>query len=154
MKIAAVTDDGRTISAHFGRATHYVVVTVADGKVVDRELRVKPGHRDFVGEDGGEQQHDHEHEQEHGQGRGRGQGREQGQGHGFGRHSESRHARMLAVIQDCDVVLARGMGMGMGMRYNLEQVGKRSIITTVADVDEAVAAFLAGSLDDHPERLH
>lgn len=142
MKIAAVTDDGSTISAHFGRATHYVVVTVEDGKVVDRELRVKPGHRDFVGEDGGEHQHDQEH----------GQGREQEQGHGFGRQAESRHERMLAVIQDCDVVLARGMGMGM--RYNLEQVGKRSIITTVADVGEAVAAFLTDSLDDHPERLH
>lgn len=132
MKIAAVTNDGRTISAHFGRATHYVVVTVEEGKVVAREVREKPGHRDFVGEGHGE--HDHEH------------------GHGFGQHSQSRHERMLAAIQDCEVVLARGMGMGM--RYNLEQVGKRSILTTVADVDEAVAAYLAGSLTDHPERLH
>ena len=140
MKIAAVTDDGSTISAHFGRATHYVVVTVEDGKVVDRELREKPGHRDFVGEDGGEHQHEH------------GQGPGQGGGHGLGQHSQSRHDRMLAVIQDCEVVLARGMGMGM--RYNLEQAGMRSILTTVTDVDEAVAAFLAGSLEDHPERLH
>ena len=36
MKIAAVTDDGKTISAHFGRARYYVVVTVEDGKVTER----------------------------------------------------------------------------------------------------------------------
>ena len=31
MKIAAVSDDGITISQHFGRALLYVVVTAEDG---------------------------------------------------------------------------------------------------------------------------
>ena len=31
MKIAAITDDGTTISQHFGRAPYYVVVTVEAG---------------------------------------------------------------------------------------------------------------------------
>ncbi len=34
MKIAAVSEDGVTISQHFGRAPFYVVVTVEDGKIV------------------------------------------------------------------------------------------------------------------------
>jgi predicted Fe-Mo cluster-binding NifX family protein len=44
MKIAAVSDDGTTISAHFGRAPFYVVVTVEDGRIVARETRDKMGH--------------------------------------------------------------------------------------------------------------
>ena len=32
MKIAFVTDDGQSISAHFGRAAYYLVVDVVDGK--------------------------------------------------------------------------------------------------------------------------
>ena len=41
MKIAIVTDDGQSISAHFGRARAYAVLTVRDGAVVERELRPK-----------------------------------------------------------------------------------------------------------------
>ena len=41
MKIAIVTDDGQSISAHFGRARAYAVLTVRDGVVVERELRPK-----------------------------------------------------------------------------------------------------------------
>jgi len=40
--IAVVTDDGRTISTHFGRAKRFVVFTVEDGRIVAREERTKP----------------------------------------------------------------------------------------------------------------
>jgi predicted Fe-Mo cluster-binding NifX family protein len=33
MKIAVVTDDHLTISAHFGRAVFYEVFTISEGKV-------------------------------------------------------------------------------------------------------------------------
>jgi len=49
MKIAAVSEDGRTIAQHFGRAPYYVVVTVEEGAVVLQETRAKVGHRDFAG---------------------------------------------------------------------------------------------------------
>mgnify|MGYP001095166884 CR=1 FL=1 len=39
MKIAAITDDGVAISQHFGRAAYYLVATVEDGQIVNRELR-------------------------------------------------------------------------------------------------------------------
>jgi len=39
MKIAVISDDGKTISRHFGRAPYYLVLTVEDGKIVAREQR-------------------------------------------------------------------------------------------------------------------
>jgi predicted Fe-Mo cluster-binding NifX family protein len=152
MKIAAVTDDGKTISAHFGRARAYVVVTVEDGKATERELRSKAGHHDFVhephehGEHGHEHAHEHEHEHEHEH------GHEHGRGHGWGAEAEGRHARMFAAIADCDVLLARGMGQGA--YAGLQQAGIRPVVTTVRDIDAAVQAYLDGSLEDHPEKLH
>ena len=41
MKIAAISEDGTTISQHFGRAPYYLVITVEDGKVVSKEKRDK-----------------------------------------------------------------------------------------------------------------
>lgn len=49
MKIAAVSEDGRLVAQHFGRAPYYVVVTVEEGVVVHRETRSKASHRDFAG---------------------------------------------------------------------------------------------------------
>src|SRR4030065_71206 len=49
MKIAAVSEDGVTVAQHFGRAPYYVVVTVEEGRVVDRETRTKVGLQDFAG---------------------------------------------------------------------------------------------------------
>jgi len=49
MKIAAVTEDGTTISQHFGRAPYYLVVTVEDGQIVNKEKEDKVGHHSFAG---------------------------------------------------------------------------------------------------------
>lgn len=49
MKIAAVSEDGRTVAQHFGRAPCYVVVAVEEGLVMHRETRSKASHRDFAG---------------------------------------------------------------------------------------------------------
>ena len=50
MKIAAVSDEGVTISQHFGRAPFYVVVTVEAGQVFASEKRYKVGHVHFAAE--------------------------------------------------------------------------------------------------------
>ncbi len=141
MRIAAVSDDGQTISAHFGRAQLYVVYTVADGAITGREVRAKLGHRDFASTE-----HDHSHEHEHNH------AHEHEQGHGFDAGAQSRHAQMFAAILDCDVVLARGMGAGA--YQGLSAAGIRPIVTTVASIDAAVSAYIAGQLTDHPEKLH
>jgi predicted Fe-Mo cluster-binding NifX family protein len=135
MKIAAVSEDGVTISQHFGRAPFYVVVTVEDGKIVSRETRDKMGHAQFAGEPHAEEAH--------------GAGP---RGHGFDPAAQSRHARMAAAIADCDVLLARGMGAGA--YQGMEQTGIRPVVTDITNIDEAVQAYLEGRLVDHTERLH
>jgi predicted Fe-Mo cluster-binding NifX family protein len=138
MKIAIITNNGKTIGRHFGRALHYAVVTVENGEVIARETREKVGHQDFSRDRAGKSEHEHGHGSGH--------------HHGFGAGAQSRHARMIASIADCEVVLARGMGAGM--YRNLQQAGIRPILTIVADIDEAVTTYLEGHLEDHPERLH
>jgi predicted Fe-Mo cluster-binding NifX family protein len=41
MKIAFITDDGKTISQHFGRASYYLVLIIEDEKETERQLREK-----------------------------------------------------------------------------------------------------------------
>jgi len=134
MKIAAVSDDGTTISQHFGRAPFYVVVTVEDGRIVAREMRDKLGHAQFAGQPDETAREDDP------------------RGHGFDPAARGRHARMAAAIADCGVLLARGMGAGAyeGMR----QAGIRPVVTDVPDIEAAVTAYLAGDLRDHVEKLH
>ena len=130
MKIAAVSEDGETISQHFGRAPYYVVVTVENGKIVSRETRDKMGHTQFAGEP-------------HGADR---------RGHGFDPAAQNRHIRMAAVIADCQVLLARGMGAGA--YESMKEAGISPMVTDIADIDEAVQAHIKGRLMDHTEKLH
>jgi predicted Fe-Mo cluster-binding NifX family protein len=134
MKIAAVSEDGVSISQHFGRAPFYVVVTVENGKIVSHETRDKMGHAQFGGET---------HEEAHGA---------DPRGHGFDPAAQNRHAQMAAAILDCEVLLARGMGAGA--YESMKQANIRPVVTDVANIDEAVQAYLAGSLEDHVEKLH
>lgn len=131
MKIAIATDDGKTISAHFGRATHFLVVSIEDGKIAGREMREKFHHG---------QVEPHEHVEQ------------PGQPHGFDAPSQDRHARMGASIQDCQVMLCRGMGMGA--YSSMQAMNIRPMLVDVDDVDRAISAYLDGTLRDHPERLH
>ncbi len=130
MKIAVVTDDHRTISAHFGRAIYYEVFTITDGKVTGRETLQKPAHEQFAREP-----HD-----------------EPGYAHGLGPLAGRRHARMLEPIRDCQVLLARGMGQGA--HDNLQQAGIQTILTDIHEIEPAVEAYVEGRLVDRPERLH
>jgi predicted Fe-Mo cluster-binding NifX family protein len=130
MKIAVVTDDHRTISAHFGRAVYYEVFTISDGKVTGRETLPKPSHNQFANEP-----HD-----------------EPGFAHGQGHAAESRHARMFTPILDCKVLIAGGMGGGA--YDNLKQAGIQPILTDIHEIDTAIKAYIDGTLVDHPEWLH
>jgi predicted Fe-Mo cluster-binding NifX family protein len=130
MKIAAVTEDGVTISQHFGRAPYYVVLTVEDGQIVAREQREKIAH--------GRGAEGHVHVE--------------GQAHGFDAASLDTHGRMAAPISDCEILLARGMGAGA--YASLQQAGIRAIITTIGNIDEAALQAANGTIVDHQERLH
>jgi len=137
MKIAFVTDDGRTISKHFGRARFYEVLTIEDGTIVSREQREKMGHAQFAGDH-------HEHHDHHGQGH--------GERHGFDPASQDRHARMAQAISDCQYLVVGGMGYGA--YESMKQAGITPVVTDLATIDEAVQAHIAGNLKDHTEYLH
>lgn len=132
MKIAVITEDGKLIHQHFGRATYYLVVTVEDGRVVNRELRPKLGHSQFIG-----QEHLHE---------------THGSEHGFDSAAHDRHAQMAASIEDCEALLCRGMGRGAYL--NVQQRGIRPVVTDIASIDQAVQAYLEGNIVDRVDRLH
>ncbi|MCU0486504.1 MAG: NifB/NifX family molybdenum-iron cluster-binding protein [Anaerolineales bacterium] len=132
MKIAAITDDGVTISQHFGRAAYYLVTTIEDGQMVDRELREKLGHAHFINQPHPEEQ--------------------PGQPHGMDTVSHNKHLQMAETIADCEVLLCRGMGMGA--YESMKTRGIRPIVTDIAAIDEAVMAYVRGEIVDQVERLH
>jgi predicted Fe-Mo cluster-binding NifX family protein len=136
VKIAAITEDRVTISRHFGRAPFYLVVTVENGEIVGRDLREKLGHAQFAEVHGATDA----------------DAADDPRGHGFGAASHDRHVRMADAIGDCEVLLAGGMGAGA--YESMQRAGIRPIVTDVAGIDDAVAAFVAGTLVDHTESLH
>jgi len=132
MKIAAITEDGKIISQHFGRAAYYLVATVENGQIVSRELRNKLGHTHFVDQPHAEEQ--------------------PGQPHGMDAASHNKHQQMAESIADCEALLCRGMGMGA--YESMKALGIRPVVTDIAAIDEAVMAYVAGNIVDQVERLH
>ena len=127
MKVAVVTDDGRTVSQHFGRAPYYLVYEIENGVVKGKETRSKAAHH-TPGE---------EHHREGGH---------------SGPEAESAHNSMLSSITDCQALIARGMGYGA--HQALASAGLKPYITDIASADEAVKALIEGRLESHDERLH
>jgi predicted Fe-Mo cluster-binding NifX family protein len=132
MKIAAITDDGATVSQHFGRALYYLVVTVENGKIVTKEKRDKAGHHTFAAN-----QHPDT---------------ARGERHGYDAGAQSRHAMMAQSIDDCKVLLAGGMGWGA--YESLKSRGIETVVTDVEDIEKAVKLYLGGKLPNLMERLH
>ena len=132
MKIAAASDDGFNISEHFGRAPYYVVLTVENGVIVDKEKRPKTGHHTFAAP---------EHPK-----------LAPGERHGYDAGAQSRHADMANTISDCQILLAREMGWGdyeAMKKYSIEP-----IVTDVKNVYQAVFKYMKGKLPNLTERLH
>jgi predicted Fe-Mo cluster-binding NifX family protein len=132
MKIAAITDDGKIISQHFGRSPYYLVLTVENGQIVDRELRDKLGHAHFVNQP---------HEPEI-----------PGQPHGMGLASHNKHLQMAESIADCEALLCGGMGMGA--YRSMEARGIKPVVTEIQDIDQAVVAYVEGKIVDRVDKLH
>jgi predicted Fe-Mo cluster-binding NifX family protein len=134
MRIAVATDDGQTISRHFGRARQYAVLTVEDGTIVSRELRDKSAphwRADRLAEA--------EDEAKDG-------------AHGDGHADRGKHLAMFAAIDDCEVVIAGGMGKGA--HDHATEAGIRPIVTSLHDIDEAAIQCAAGRILDEVARLH
>jgi predicted Fe-Mo cluster-binding NifX family protein len=132
MKIALITDDGNTISQHFGRAPYYLVVTIEDGQVTQREMRDKLGHNHFVSQETGA--HD------------------PNQRHGFDSGSHDKHTSMAQAIADCEAIICGGMGAGA--YESMRKLNIQPVVTDLREIDAAIQAYLTGSLQDRTDLLH
>lgn len=130
IRIAFVTDDGASISPHFGRARYYKVVTISNGTVVSQEQREKMGHHSF--NQPGDEHSGHGAMPDHG--------------------DRGKHEAMVKPISDCRILVARGMGAGA--HDHLSAAGITPVITNCRTIAEALEQIAHGSLDNHPERLH
>lgn len=119
MKIAVASNDGVSLSAHFGQSKRFIVYTVEDGKVVGREDRDNT----FTAHARGLCDHRTEHA-----------------------HEPHSHSDIIAALKDCQAMLCGGMGRPAAM--DLQANGIRPIIVTDANQspDAAIAALLAGTL--------
>ncbi|ACL26174.1 NifB/NifX family molybdenum-iron cluster-binding protein [Chloroflexus aggregans] len=125
MKIAFATDDHHTISPHLGRAQWYEVVTIEQGQVVNREARPKGRHHHH-----GDEEHDHHHHH----------------------HRHDAHHWLVEAVSDCQMIVARGMGEPAFQ--GVQAAGIQAICTPLRTIDEAVQAYVNGTLTHHPERVH
>ncbi len=130
MKIAVATEDGQSVSQHFGRAPYYAVITIEDGVIAGRELRPRStphlagAPRDVHTETGP---------------------------HGIGPEAQARHDQMAQAISDCVALIAGGMGQGAHDRF--AALGLKPVVTELPTVDAAALAYARGQLVDRLERL-
>ena len=71
---------------------------------------------------------------------------------GDGAEPDSNHDRMADPIGDCEALICGGMSFGVYQSLMLRRI--RTIITEIGPIDDALKAYLEGSIDDHPELLH
>ena len=83
MRIGIVTDDGTSVSPHFGMAKNYLVVEIEGREVKGKEMRPKKSHQP-----------------------------ERGRAHHADGEGAS-HGEMLSGVRDCEALVARGMGRPM-----------------------------------------
>jgi predicted Fe-Mo cluster-binding NifX family protein len=126
VKIAIVSDDHQTISAHFGRAQFYEIFTIEAGKVTNRDsiARSFPQVLTVGTPHAPDGEHHHQHD----------------------------HNVMITPIADCQALLTRGMGKGAHL--SLQEHDIQPIITDIQNIQSALEAYLDGSLINHPEHLH
>jgi predicted Fe-Mo cluster-binding NifX family protein len=132
LKIAVVSEDGKTVSRHFGRAMQYVIVSTGEGKILSREIRKKAVHADSAASECGKSCSGC-----------RGHGEES---------SYDLHRPMVLNILDCSVLLVGGMGRGAFEALNSR--GINPVITDVEDIEQAVRLYLWDNLPNLMERLH
>ena len=130
--IAIATDDGETVSSHFGQARFYEVLNFSDGKVIKRERRENAGHHSFAPAEGEHTHHGDEHQS--------------GEAH------EQRHQTMVSPVLDCQAVIVRGMGQGAV--EHLRRSNLLPVLTGLHTIDEVIDAVAADSMDNDPRRIH
>ena len=118
MRIAVPTNDGTTLSPHFGRSAGFLVFEITDGRIESREMRTN--------------QQPHEHAQ----------GACGGHTGGGEAHN---HGSILAALAGCDVVICAEMGARAAEALRSGGITK-VVFTEPGPAEETVTAFVAGKL--------
>lgn len=118
MRVAVPTNDGTSISEHFGRSAAFLIFEIENGQITSREARPNAA------------QHSHA----------------QGScGDGSGRHEPHSHAGILSSLSGCDVVICAGMGSRAAEA--LKSGGITPVLVAVlGSAEAAVSAYLKGEL--------
>ncbi|HUB81792.1 MAG TPA: NifB/NifX family molybdenum-iron cluster-binding protein [Bryobacteraceae bacterium] len=117
MKIAVPTNDGLSISEHFGRSAGFLVFETENDRIVSSELRKNQGLEDHEGSSCG----------------------------GDPAVEPHSHGAILLSLTGCDVVICAGMGARAAEA--LKQEGVREVVFTHSGLAaEAVEAYLKGRL--------
>jgi predicted Fe-Mo cluster-binding NifX family protein/acyl-coenzyme A thioesterase PaaI-like protein len=118
MRIAVPTNDGKSISEHFGRSAAFLIFETENGKIKSREMKTNGA------------RHSHA----------------QGNCDHRSAASESHsHAGILAALDGCEVVICAGMGSRAAEALKAGSV-TQIVVTTPGSAEETVIAYLAGKL--------
>jgi predicted Fe-Mo cluster-binding NifX family protein len=129
MKIAVATEDGKTISAHFGRSPFFAVYEIEEGRTTKKEMRPNT----FTGHFRGGPYHENG-----------------GRGNGHG--DQESHGTVAEALRDCKAVISQGMGRKAW--EELRAQGIEMIVTDETEVEVALRMYLADELEDRTDKLH
>ena len=122
MKIAIPTNDGTSISEHFGRSASFLIFDIENGHIKRRELKPNGA------------KHSHS------------PGTCDHRTTGSEPHS---HAGILAALAGCDIVICGGMGQKAAEA--LRSCGTQILVAPPASAEDTVVAYLAGKLTPQTE---
>uniref|UniRef100_A0A7C3J4Z8 Dinitrogenase iron-molybdenum cofactor biosynthesis protein n=1 Tax=Candidatus Methanomethylicus mesodigestus TaxID=1867258 RepID=A0A7C3J4Z8_9CREN len=128
VRVAFVTDDGKSIYRHFGRAKYFLIVDYDKEGKIKKEVVSKSGCQSRS-----EKSHDLSEEEVH-----------------LG--NDERHEKMSEPLEGCSAIISGGMGMGAFKSLMLK--GISPIITDEEDIEKALKDYLEGKLENHLELLH
>ena len=118
MKIAIPTNDGTSISEHFGRSAAFLIFEAENGQIKNHEMKTNG------------QQHTHA----------------QGScGHDSAGHAQHSHQGILSALDGCEIVICAGMGQRAAEALKANGINQ-IVFTTPGSAEDAVSTFLAGKL--------
>ena len=123
MKIAVATGNYKNVVGHPGRCKGFIVFTVEDGKITNKEEREnKFRHLHDHHHEHDHDHHDHEHHDHH---------------HGHGNLGKP----IAEMLQDCDYFISKTVGQGFINQLNSFNI-KPAIVENTNDAETAVMQLL------------
>jgi predicted Fe-Mo cluster-binding NifX family protein len=116
MRIAIPTNDGTSISEHFGRSAAFLIYETENGQIKSRAMKTNGAH--------------------HGQ---------EACGQHSTESKPHSHSGIVAALKECEVVICAGMGSRAVEALKANGV-TQIVVTTPGPAEEIVSAFLAGKL--------